>query len=215
MSLYAIRFSEEDLAQKRKVWEVLCKRFLQRFVKSGWRVLDFGGNCEFINNIECAEKYAIDLDPECLKSAKANVHTIRQSCTNLSNFQDGFFDLVFSSNIFEHLKSKEELEKTLKEVRRILRPDGRLLILGPNIRYCYKEYWDFFDHYIPLSHKSICEALMRNGFEVIELIPKFLPYTIKSRFPKSQALVRLYLMFPPIWRIFGKQMLVFAKPVKA
>lgn len=122
MSLYGIRFSKGELAQKQRVWKALCERFLQKFVK-GVGVLDLAaGHCKFINNIECAEKNAIELDPQCLESAKADVHAIRQSCMNLSNFRE-----------------------------------------------------DFFDHKIPLSHKNICEALMKNGFEIVELILKFLP----------------------------------------
>jgi len=168
------------------------------------------GYCEFINNIKCGEKYAIDIDPECLKKAKANVHTLQQSCTDLSNFPDDFFDLVFASNIFEHLKSKEELEAVLRQVRRVLKPGGRILILVPNIRYCYKEYWDFFDHNLPLSHKSICEALAKNGSRSFKS-SKFLPYTTKSRLPKSPMFVRLYLAFPLAWKVLGKQMLIYAK----
>jgi ubiquinone/menaquinone biosynthesis C-methylase UbiE len=106
-----MRFSEEDLIRKNQIWKAPCEHYLQRFVGEEDRVLDLAsGYCEFINNIKCGEKYAIDIDPECLKKAKANVHTLQQSCTDLSNFPDDFFDLVFASNIFEHLKSKEELK---------------------------------------------------------------------------------------------------------
>jgi len=210
-----IRFSKKELVQKQKVWEALCNRYFQRFVSKEARVLDLAsGYCEFINNIECAEKYAIDTDSESLKWAKSSVNAIRQSCASLSNFPDNFFDLVFASNIFEHLRSKDELEKVLKEVTRILKPSGHLLILGPNIRYSYKEYWDFFDHHLPLSDRSMCEALMQNGFEIVKTIPRFLPYTTKSAMPKSQILVRAYLTLPFLWRVFGRQMLIYARVTK-
>ena len=55
------------------------------------------GYCEFISNIEHSGKYAIDIDPKCLKWAKADVHTARQSCRDLSNLQDNFFDPVCAS----------------------------------------------------------------------------------------------------------------------
>jgi len=215
LNLYTIRFSKEELDKKQKVWEVLCKHFFQRFISSEARILDLAsGYCEFINNVECAEKYAIDMDPECLKWAKADVHTIRQSCTDLLNFPDNFFDLVFASNIFEHLKSKDEVESVIRQVRRILTPKGHILILSPNIRYCYKEYWDFFDHRIALSHVSIRETLMKNGFNIVKIVPKFLPYTIKSSLPSARVFVRLYLMLPLLWRIFGKQMLIYGEVSK-
>ena len=33
--------------------------------------------------------------------------------------------------------------------------------MGPNIRYLAAEYWDFYDHYLPLSHLSLEEGLRR------------------------------------------------------
>jgi len=88
---------------------------------------------------------------------------------------------------------------------------GVILILQPNIKFAYKEYWDFFDHNVPLSDKSLVEALGIAGFEVDKVIPAFLPYTTKSRLPQWELLVRIYLKIPFIWRILGKQVFVIGR----
>jgi len=85
------------------------------------------------------------------------------------------------------------------------------MILQPNIRYAYKEYWDFFDHYIPLSHKSLIEVLQMVGFRIDKVLPQFLPYTTKNKIPKNVILVKLYLKLPFIWKLIGKQMFILAR----
>src|SRR5262249_56580786 len=103
-------------------------------------------------------------------------------------------DAVFTSNFLEHLPDKSALLGALRETHRILRPGGRLVILMPNIRYAFKEYWDFLDHYLPLSHVSLSEALEITGFRADHLRSRFLPYTTKSRLAKRPWLLRLYLL---------------------
>ena len=86
------------------------------------------------------------------------------------------------------------------------------MILQPNIHYLYKEYWDFFDHHTPLSEKSMVEAIgMTGGFKIHTIIPRFLPYTTKSRFPQLPILMKLYINSPFAWNIFGKQMFIVAE----
>ena len=75
------------------------------------------------------------------------------------------------------------------------------------------EYWDFFDHHVPLTEKSIEEGLEVSGFKVEKSIARFLPFTTKSKIPKHPLLVRAYLMFPPIWRVMGKQAFVLARKI--
>jgi len=114
------------------------------------------------------------------------------------------------SNFFEHL-DKPSIIKTIKEIRRVLKPKGKLLILQPNFRYCYKDYWMFFDHITPLDDRSLTEILTLNHFQILELKPKFLPYTVKSKIPKSIILLKIYLKLPFIQRIFGKQVFIYAR----
>jgi len=210
--LYEHRFDAADRAAKARVWAVLCEDFFQRYVGPTDAVLDLGaGSCEFINHIHCGQKVAIDGDPNISTRAAADVTSHCGAIDRLDWCGDGTFDVVFVSNVFEHLLDKESLLRTLREVHRVLKPNGRLLILQPNIRYAYREYWDFLDHHLPLSDESMLEALALTSFTVTEMRPRFLPYSTKSALPQWPSLVRLYLRVPLAHRVLGKQMFVVAR----
>jgi ubiquinone/menaquinone biosynthesis C-methylase UbiE len=210
--LYRNRFDKKEVEQKGKVWEVLCESFLQKYVAPDARVLDIGiGHGDFINNIRCKEKYAVDMNKDSMTFLSPDIKFFQSGSDEFSFLKDGYIDLVFMSNFSEHLRSKDDFIKTLIEVRRILKPRAKLIILGPNIKYLYREYWDFFDHHIPLSDKGVTEILRALGFEIDESVDRFLPYTTKSRLPKCGLAVKMYLKFPFIWKVMGKQMFIVAR----
>lgn len=157
-----------------------------------------------------AKKYVVD-DRDVTSFAKKDIKVFINDGKNLSMFKNNSLDVVFASNFCEHLKSKDDLLTTLQEIKRVLKQRGSLIILQPNIKYAYKEYWDFFDHYLPLSHMSMLETLNLVRFSIVEVRKTFLPYTIKSRFPKSENFIKLYLRFPLLHKIYGKQMLIVAE----
>ena len=204
--IYQARFDSAMVTTKKKLWEVLVERFLQRYVRTDASVADFGGGyCEFINAIRCRRKYVIDLNPAVYRYADPDVEIIISNAGKISSLPDSGLDIAFASNFFEHLSSKQQLLEVLSEIHRVLRRDGKLLIIQPNIKYAYREYWDFIDHYIPLTENSLGEALTISGFKISECIPRFLPFSVGSSPSKSSKLLSLYLKVPPIWRIFGKQ----------
>jgi SAM-dependent methyltransferase len=100
--------------------------------------------------------------------------------------------------------------RTLSEVRRVLRPGGHLLILQPNIRYAGGAYWDFFDHHLPLTERSLVEALELVGLKPTEVRPRFLPLTSKSALPQHPFFVWLYLKISIAQRILGQQSWIVA-----
>ena len=119
--------------------------------------------------------------------------------------------MTFTSNFLEHLLDKAACSAVLGEVRRVLRSGGRFIVMGPNIKYAGAEYWDFYDHHLPLSHLSLAEGLVLAGFRVTRNIPRFLPFTMTGGTPSSDTLIRAYLKFPFLWNLFGKQFLVVAE----
>ncbi len=214
-NLYSVRFSPEECVAKNKIWKVLCEDFIQKYISPGDTVVDLGaGYCEFINNIHCNRRIAIDTDPEIQKFADPGVQVVITASTNLQQIADGSVNVTFASNFFEHLKDKDEFLKTLLEVRRILVTCGKLLVLQPNIRFTGNKYWDFFDHHIPITDRTLIEALGMVDLQVLEVRPRFLPFTTKSSFPKSPLLVRIYLKLPLVQRFFGEQTWMVARKTR-
>jgi SAM-dependent methyltransferase len=212
--LYRHRFEENELPRKLAIWKVLCEDFFSQFVRPDDIVIDVGaGYCEFINNIRCARRVAVDLNPRVREFAAPGVEVMNESCTNLASIEDGAVDVVFMSNFLEHLPSKQMVFDTLAEAKRILRKSGRLVILQPNVRLIPGAYWDFFDHHTPLTENCLVEAVTNLDMRPVRVIGRFLPYTTKSLLPQSPFLVRLYLKLPIAWWVLGKQSLVVAEKI--
>jgi len=212
-TLYANRFDEADRAWKNEVWGILWKRVFANWIRPQDTIVDLGaGYCEFINHAVAKRRIAVDLNPETAALAAPGVEVKAVSADDLGFLERAEVDVVFSSNFLEHLPSKEAVARLLAESYRVLRPEGRLILVGPNIRYLADKYWDYFDHHVPLSHSSVCEALQLHGFALERVEPKFLPYTVKGSRLRSALLVEAYLALRPLSSgLLGKQFLVVAQ----
>jgi SAM-dependent methyltransferase len=209
-TIYAQRF-DTMRGYRTDVWRIITRDFFQRHVPRDARVLDLGcGYGEFINHIEAGQKFGMDLNPATRAHLAPSVTLIEQDCSAPWPLPDASLDVVFTSNFFEHLPDKATLQRTLTEIRRCLAPGGRLIALGPNIRYLSGEYWDFWDHYLPLTERSLSEGLQNLGFAITEKHPRFLPYRMAGTRPVPMTFVSLYVRLPFLWRFFGKQFLVIA-----
>jgi ubiquinone/menaquinone biosynthesis C-methylase UbiE len=208
--IYQKRFGH-DIEFRDKMYKILCSHFFQKYVPPDSVVLDIAaGYCEFINNISAGKKIAIDINPDIKQLARNDVEIIMSPSTEVKDIGDESIDVVFTSNFFEHL-TRKDIVKTIREVNRMLRPGGKFLILQPNYKYCYRDYWMFFDHITALDHRSLSEVLIVNGFDIMECKPRFLPYTTKSRYLKKLFLVKLYLKIPFAQLVFGKQAFIYAR----
>ena len=211
--LYRNRFDEADLARKSRVWDVLYARVFSRWVRPKDTVLDLGaGFCEFINAARAARRIAVDLNPDAVRFAGPGVELHTASARRLDFLSDGAVDVVFSSNFLEHLPTKDDVSSVVREALRVLKPGGTLMLLGPNVRLVPGAYWDFFDHHIPLSERSVCELLALMGFHIEHVEARFIPYTTRSALPQAPWLVALYLTLRPLSSaLLGKQFLIVAR----
>ena len=210
--LYRIRFTENESSRKNDIWRVICGNFIDKFVDPADTVVDVAcGYGELLNNIAARRKIGIDLNADARTFLAPDVEFHQCPATELASVVHNEADVVFTSNFLEHLPDKKALDLFLDQVMLALKPGGRYLILGPNLRYLPGEYWDFYDHHLGLTHLSLSEALRLKGFEIDLCIDRFLPYSTQGSLPTHPLLVWLYLKFPLAWRLLGKQFFIVAR----
>lgn len=209
--IYENRF-DAHLAYRNRVWQVLASQFFSTLIPPEAKVLDLGcGYGEFINNIRCSEKFAMDMNPGAARRLSSGITFIEQDCSVEWKLPANYLDVVFTSNFFEHLPSKSALSDTLLQARRCLREGGVIVAMGPNVRFVGGAYWNFWDHHLPLTDEALAEVLNIHGFTVVSSIPRFLPYTMVNQRVVPTLLVSLYLKMPLLWRFLGKQFLVVGR----
>jgi ubiquinone/menaquinone biosynthesis C-methylase UbiE len=207
---YQARF-EANARYRDAVWQILCRDFFSHYIPETSVLLDLGaGWGEFSRNIIADKKYAIDLNPECELRVAGYAQFFLQDCSTLWQLPDESLDVIFTSNFLEHLPSKAAIDATLGEAFRCLKTGGVILCLGPNIKYLPGTYWDYWDHYVPITDTSMAEALRLAGFTIQEIIPRFLPYTMSGGHNPPLFFIKLYLSLRMVWAWFGKQFFVVA-----
>jgi len=209
--IYQQRFASTR-GYRDRIWKILTADFFSHYISEEDIVLDLGsGYGEFINHIRCRQKFAMDINPDAQKALHPQIHFLHQDCSAPWKVRDGCLDVVFSSNFFEHLPSKQSLSATLAEASRCLRPGGKLIAMGPNIRFLGGRYWHFWDHHIPLTHLSLLEITQLHGFKPVKVFDRFLPYTLVNTRSYPLLFLKIYLRFPFLFRFFGKQFLLVAQ----
>jgi SAM-dependent methyltransferase len=205
--VYATRFDDADALAKDAIWREIV-RYLQRFVDPSAPVLDIA--CDrghFVRFVESSERWATDIR-DVRESLPPDIRFVQASGLDLASVVPlGHFGTVFMSNYLEHLGSADEVIAQLKVARQLVRPGGRVIVLQPNIRLVGGAYWDFIDHHVALTERSLVEAADLAGLRAVKVITRFIPYSTKSQLPRDPRLVRAYLRVPLVWRLLGKQTL--------
>jgi SAM-dependent methyltransferase len=205
---FQTRFTHDP--RREVVWRVLYDHYFARFIRGTDCVLELGaGYGDFINQVIAKTRIALDAWQGFVDHLRPGIEARVGDVTDLSFLSSSSVDFTFASNLFEHM-SQDDFSAVLRQLKRVLAPDGTLNIIQPNYYYAYREYFDDYTHRTVYSHKSICDFLDAHGYRVIECRPRFLPLTLKSRLPISPFLIRAYLYCP--CKPLGKQMLVRAKP---
>lgn len=154
--IYHYRFDGISPATKAAVWRRIASWVLRdavrcrhgQFVRS---ILDPAcGDGEFLN--ACAGRGLVLSGCDLLaRSPQLSAEVQFQQ----GAFQQAIFeqdhDLIWISNLLDHLPSPEAVQDFLAGCKSALSPHGVITIMGPNIKYCAADYWDFADHLLPLS----------------------------------------------------------------
>ena len=202
-----VRFTSDP--RRKVLGRALWRHYFNRQITPDDCVLDIGcGYGAFINEVVARRRIALDCWPEFVNYLHPDVEAVVGSAAEVGSLVKGHVDFALASNLFEHL-TQIELTRSLEGLRGLLYPKGTLTVIQPNFAYAFREYFDDYTHVSIYTHVSLADLINANGFEVIEVRPRFLPFSIKSGLPVSETLIRAYLALPI--KPLGKQMLIRAR----
>lgn len=156
------------------------EKYIDQFLQSleGKNVLDAGcGNgrdCKYINQKGFKVK-GIDLSKEMLVIAKKMVPKVDFEVMDITNitYSDNSYDGIISNCSFFHIPV-EELPKTLNSFSKILKPNGKLLLILQEgfgeamIEEPFRKGVYIYINYF--SVKQISELLLKHGFEIDSIL---------------------------------------------
>ncbi|MBU0907090.1 MAG: class I SAM-dependent methyltransferase, partial [Nanoarchaeota archaeon] len=119
------------------------------------------------HNFKCKNVFSIDIDKDNLDRAREILPELNFLYANAQKklpFENREFDVVVMTEVLEHLKDERLI---LKEIRRVLKKNGALVLSVPKRRW--------FNIFSPITHvqhireyceKRIIQTLEKNGFSV-------------------------------------------------
>ena len=192
------------------VWRHICA-YLERWIPADSDVLELGaGWCDFANLVRARSVTAVDLEAVVLTAAAGHVRAVVADATDLRELEDSSFDVVFASNLLEHLE-RALSDRLLAEAVRVLRPGGRLILLQPNFRLQPGRYFDDYTHVAIFTDQSLRDYLAAAGWHVEHVAPRFLPLSMRSRGSSLSFLVPWYLR-SPVKPMAGQMLVVARRP---
>ena len=133
---------------------------------SGFKILDVGcgtgANLEMLSEFGAAE--GVDVSPEALLFCQARgLEKVKLGAAEALPYDDSSFDLATGLDVVEHL---DDDLAGLKEMRRVLRPDGRALLFVPAFMFLWGVQDDISNHRRRYTLKQLKDAVKKAGFEV-------------------------------------------------
>ena len=174
---------------------------------AGKRILDVGASCgQFLARFDGVDVVGTEIDPSEIEHLRRRGVPVEQAYIDPGSpslpFEDGSFDIVLAGEILEHMVDSEGF---LREIARVLRPGGALVLSTPNVLWWknrvgmlfgrYPAALDYrlrygrdYGHVRAFSPAIVRELLEEAGFTDVRLAGKRLgPLATLTRLPRPAA----------------------------
>lgn len=129
--------------------------------KNGLKILNLGAGTG--NDLEILNKYGdnylIDIDKEALDMIKKDLYvekTVADACA--IPYENDFFDIVVSFDLFEHLENDSE---AILEVYRVLKKEGSLIFTVPAFQFLFSGHDKALNHKRRYNWQALEKLLAR------------------------------------------------------
>lgn len=142
-------------------------RFLTDLVISHARksdaILDFGAGIGTFASWLTDRGYHVS----CIETDSDQAHMIAAAGIDvqpeIANFPDAAFDYIYTLNVLEHIEYDVE---TLRQLKRVLKPDGKIFIYVPAMAVLYSSMDEKVGHHRRYSRQSLSDVGRKAGYRV-------------------------------------------------
>jgi SAM-dependent methyltransferase len=167
---YPIMYEVEDAhwwyAGRRRIVASFLERICRDLGKERPRILDVGcgtgANLKLLD--EFGETEGVDISMDALEFCRERGHdNVRLGAAEKLPYMDGEFDVVTALDVIEHL---DDDTGSLKEMRRVLKPDGRVLLFVPAFMFLWGVQDDVSNHRRRYRLPELRRVVEEAGFRV-------------------------------------------------
>lgn len=129
-------FATEFSQTRQYLWDDL--KPLAKYTRNGNKVLDLGcGNGRLYQLFEgmSIDYVGLDQSEELIKKAQEKFPEVNFAVGDMRElpFPDDSYDIIYSIAVFHHLANAEDRLKALSEIRRVLKPGGKVVMTNWNL----------------------------------------------------------------------------------
>ena len=170
--------------------QVILERALDRFIGNPERSLAIGVGASREAEMLSKRTRLVAVDREEIHRRSAEVAMGVQTDAALLPFLNASFDAVFIFDVLEHIEGDDAV---LEEIRRVLRPDGALLLTVPAFMFLFGRQDRMSDHKRRYRRGKLMQLVSEHGLEV-----QYCTYFNTMLFPPIAAarVARRWLRFP-------------------
>lgn len=125
-------------------------------------------------------------------------------------FNDNFFDYIFTKSVIEHINNPEHM---FKELYRVLKPNGTIIILTPDWESRYKDFYEDFSHVRPYTRKALQDVLEIFNFKKVE-VTKFYQLPLLWKQPYLTFIAKLLALLPDKLKWKDKRQKLYRKWIR-
>ena len=164
--LYEVEESHWWYCGRRKIIQTFVERIRARMKTSNPRILDVGcgtgANLKMLGLLGQAE--GVDISDQAVEYCKRRgLGSVKLGAIEDLPYEDQSFDIITALDVLEHL---DDDVAGLQEMRRVLRPDGRLLLFVPAFMFLWGVQDDVSHHRRRYRLPALKKLLEEGGFEV-------------------------------------------------
>ena len=201
---------------RRKILSQFVAEIVRHVTGRRPRILDVGcgTGANLLMLSEFGEAEGVDISEDALAFCRERgLEKVRLGAGEKLPYEDGTFDLVTALDVVEHM---DDDLAGLREMRRVLRPDGRVLLFVPTFMFLWGLQDDVSNHRRRYRLPELRRVLEEAGFEIERMtyanITFFLPILIVRKLMKltgikteSENTITVSALNGVLGRVFGAE----------